>query len=311
MRLAGSENSAIGREREDKMRIFTQKHGFIEMEPTLIDPGLARELLTGNTENRKISKAVVNRYKSEIELNKWDLTHQGILIGRDGLVIDGQHRLHAIVEAGKSVNMYIYYSEDVTSPLGLMIDKNYYRKSHWIYDKKKRDWSVAACFCTVLKNKNKQDYCTDTRNSDHEVLQICDAIEEYGSMVGYTSRKHLTTSSIRGGIIAAMIAHRALPIKLEKIAAQYMCLYGEKYTEMEPATAELHKYIKRQTEAGSRVMVKPRRPSSDIFVRSFLAFMEPARRSIAIKDETFNKIYKRIQAILRLYFIDNMGVSLV
>lgn len=61
MRLAGSENSAIGREREDKMRIFTQKHGFIEMEPTLIDPGLARELLTGNTENRKISKAVVNR----------------------------------------------------------------------------------------------------------------------------------------------------------------------------------------------------------------------------------------------------------
>src|SRR5262249_29433317 len=42
--------------------------------------------------------------------NNWKLTHQGICFDANGFLIDGQHRLHAIVMAGKSVQMIVAHN---------------------------------------------------------------------------------------------------------------------------------------------------------------------------------------------------------
>jgi len=57
-------------------------------------------LLSMNVENRNIRSRVVERYKRDIEAGRWHLTNQGIGISSDGILIDGQHRLVAIKEAG-------------------------------------------------------------------------------------------------------------------------------------------------------------------------------------------------------------------
>ncbi|GGQ53922.1 hypothetical protein GCM10010195_06630 [Kitasatospora griseola] len=46
---------------------------------------------------------------------EWKLTHQGIAFDENGALVDGQHRLHAIIEANVSVKMLVVYglSEDV------------------------------------------------------------------------------------------------------------------------------------------------------------------------------------------------------
>lgn len=61
---------------------------------------LVDTLLSMNTKNRNIKKSVVDKYKRDIEAGNWKLTNQGIGISSNGVLIDGQHRLYAIKEAG-------------------------------------------------------------------------------------------------------------------------------------------------------------------------------------------------------------------
>lgn len=69
-------------------------------ETKTISPEEAAELPTRNESNRPLSKTVVSGFASAMRRGEWKLTHQGIALGQDGQVVDGQHRLSAIVESG-------------------------------------------------------------------------------------------------------------------------------------------------------------------------------------------------------------------
>lgn len=49
----------------------------------------------------------VTEYAKEMRAGRWKSTHQGIAIGWDGKVVDGQHRLLAVIESGVSVEMLV------------------------------------------------------------------------------------------------------------------------------------------------------------------------------------------------------------
>jgi hypothetical protein len=57
-------------------------------------------LLAANEGNRNIRPAVVARYEHDIATGNWHLTGQGISVGEDGMLIDGQHRLQAMRNCG-------------------------------------------------------------------------------------------------------------------------------------------------------------------------------------------------------------------
>lgn len=69
----------------------------------LVTPALAAEWLKSNTRNRSIDLDAVDRLVEVIKSGGWRTTHQGIAIGSDGTLYDGQHRLRAIVKAGVPV----------------------------------------------------------------------------------------------------------------------------------------------------------------------------------------------------------------
>jgi len=66
-----------------------------------IDPIMAKELLAGQHKNRNISPFSVNRYKEFMQSNQWVMNGEPIIFGGNKL-IDGQHRLTACIQAGKS-----------------------------------------------------------------------------------------------------------------------------------------------------------------------------------------------------------------
>ena len=49
----------------------------------------------------------VNHLATLIKNGEFTLTHQGIAFDEDGNLIDGQHRLHAIIKAGIAVKMEV------------------------------------------------------------------------------------------------------------------------------------------------------------------------------------------------------------
>lgn len=72
-----------------------------------VTPAVAQEWLKLNKNNRRISQSVIDAYASDMRAGAWRLTHQGIAFAADGTLIDGQHRLHAIVKAGFPVMMSV------------------------------------------------------------------------------------------------------------------------------------------------------------------------------------------------------------
>jgi len=69
---------------------------------------MAAAYLEKNLErNRPLSASTVARYAAEMQHGHWMLTHQGIAFDDAGHLIDGQHRLHAIVKSGVGVDMAV------------------------------------------------------------------------------------------------------------------------------------------------------------------------------------------------------------
>lgn len=72
-----------------------------------ITPEKAAELLKANTRNRKLRQSLVDLYASDMKAGLWLQTHQGIAINCDGTILDGQHRLAAIVASGVTITMLV------------------------------------------------------------------------------------------------------------------------------------------------------------------------------------------------------------
>lgn len=78
----------------------------MEVAMTKITPELAEVWLGKNAEfQRKLRQSIVNRYARDMERGEWVPTHQGVAFDCKGRLIDGQHRLAAIVKSGVSIEM--------------------------------------------------------------------------------------------------------------------------------------------------------------------------------------------------------------
>ena len=87
------------------------------MKPTItvekVTPAKALEYLKMNVNNyRKLSKAKVAVYAKDMAENRWVLNGETIVFAENGILLDGQHRLAAIVQSGKTVEMTVVRGVD-------------------------------------------------------------------------------------------------------------------------------------------------------------------------------------------------------
>ena len=73
----------------------------------VITPSMAAQMLSANPINRKKRQGWINDLSDLILRGEWKCTHQGIAISKSGYLLDGQHRLEAIVKSGASVPMSV------------------------------------------------------------------------------------------------------------------------------------------------------------------------------------------------------------
>lgn len=74
-----------------------------------ISPKDATEWLRCNRSNRPIRKKHIEFLANEINSGNWQVNGQPIVIADDEQVLDGQHRLFAIIEAGKAIQSLVVY----------------------------------------------------------------------------------------------------------------------------------------------------------------------------------------------------------
>jgi len=73
----------------------------------IVTPGMAAEFLKKNGVNRPIRNTHVNGYAQVIREGGFKTTHQGLAFAFNGTLLDGQHRLLAIIKSGIAVEMMI------------------------------------------------------------------------------------------------------------------------------------------------------------------------------------------------------------
>jgi hypothetical protein len=73
----------------------------------LVTPAIAQSFLQKNTDNRSKRGWWSTSLASAIKRGEWITSHQGVAFDCTGKLIDGQHRLQAIVEANTAVNMLV------------------------------------------------------------------------------------------------------------------------------------------------------------------------------------------------------------
>ena len=80
---------------------------FFEMHT--ITPELAQIMLGQNTHNRKLRVSRTQSIAAAMAEGRWKPSHQGIAFSREGVLLDGQHRLEGVVEADAEVVMPVSF----------------------------------------------------------------------------------------------------------------------------------------------------------------------------------------------------------
>lgn len=78
----------------------------------LVTPQMAEIYLEKNSINRRVRPGVVRRYATTMANDKWMLTPESVCFDTSEVLLNGQHRLKAIVESGCSVAMMIVRGVD-------------------------------------------------------------------------------------------------------------------------------------------------------------------------------------------------------
>jgi hypothetical protein len=86
----------------------------MRLEQEEMTPKRARDLLEASLgqKQRALANGRVERIAHSIVEGQWKVTHQGIALSPEGYILDGQHRLAAIVRANIPVTMMVAYDAD-------------------------------------------------------------------------------------------------------------------------------------------------------------------------------------------------------
>lgn len=81
----------------------------------LVTPQIATDLLATQTRNRPLSDAQVSAFAEIMRAGRWSDSNDLICVTAGGVLINGQHRLSAVVKSGVSVWMDVKFNADPAS----------------------------------------------------------------------------------------------------------------------------------------------------------------------------------------------------
>lgn len=195
------------------------KAGLPSMSYLLIEigPQEAFWLLSKNIGNRNMERVTVEKYATEMRLGKWNSGHDSpIVMGKDFVLRNGQHRLKAVVRSGKRVRFSFQYMPELESCLVRGWDDGRVR-TLGDYTGNTEFAATVNCMCQFMMRGigavTRQLQIDVSVAVEPERTMLC----EYQS----PSKSHYNKPCIRAGFLLAMVA---FPTYSMKIAQQLKCL---------------------------------------------------------------------------------------
>jgi hypothetical protein len=143
-----------------------------------ITPTKAEAWLEANTANRPLSRPTVRAFAEAMKRGEWIVTHQGIAFDTNGVLVDGQHRLAAIIEADLPVELTVF--TDVAEGAFDVLDTGKRRNAADVLaiEGEKSSTMLAAMVRTVWLYENRPDLNWSggaAGVTNHQIVQTLDA----------------------------------------------------------------------------------------------------------------------------------------
>ena len=84
----------------------------LQVEVEVISPEQAEAYLENNAKHRKIKEKKVDAYMQEMQDGKWRLNGKVLIFDANGRLLNGQHRLSAVVKSGVSLTTLVVRGVD-------------------------------------------------------------------------------------------------------------------------------------------------------------------------------------------------------
>ena len=178
-----------------------------------VTPKQAIHWLESNTRNRPVKQSHVNRLAKEILENRWQLSHQGIAFDTTGLLLDGQHRLWAIIEADRPARLRVFFNEPVENTR--VVDAGERRSNLDIMTMTGQVGDVSAKHLATLRAMLAGQSARSSRMSVGEESKL---YKKHAEAIEF-AMQHLGASSIKG---VATATTRAV------VARAYYSVHGSK-----------------------------------------------------------------------------------
>jgi hypothetical protein len=207
------------------------------MEWVCVTPEYAAALLQRNANNRNLRSTVVDHYAEQMKRNEWKATHQAIAVGADGNVIDGQHRLSAIVKSGLSHWFWLCTYDYANTAMGLPIDLQARRNAADILQQDRRVTEVASIICRLMLIGVYRSVAVD---------KVRDVLEAFGSTIKLVNNAapqkcmRRNASPVRAAVVLRLHHADSEEIR-EAILRQYTAFVGLNFDQCWPSTQSLIK----------------------------------------------------------------------
>jgi hypothetical protein len=169
----------------------------------LITPQIAKRYLEKNN-NRKVKWRHVASLARIIIRGEWVLTPHGIAFGPSGELLDGQHRLLAVIESGVSV--YMRVSRNVAVEAMIAIDTM--QKTRTVMDASRLAYGVDLNKDEIAVLNTLNDLVGPTRMlfSHQQMIDLHKLFKEgveWVLSVSYTSQKGISVAAVRSAMLMA------------------------------------------------------------------------------------------------------------
>lgn len=238
-----------------------------------ISPKYAAYLLEQNIGNRQIGQHRVRMYARDMQAGNWQLTHQGILLGKDGIVIDGQHRLHAVLLSGCSVPMMVCVDENIESARNCMVDLQMPRSAAFIIGKSTNLVGVANLAIELSEGNGKT-----SNASIYEKERSINIVDPYFHQLMNGSKSTAKNITVAPVMLGAII--NIAKSKSDYAIEQFNYMRTAEFVKLSPMTSSFYRQI-----AIDRI--KTSRP--ELFARAFRAFDVSRKNTtkLQVKDIDF------------------------
>jgi len=97
----------------------------IKWEQVNINPMIATEMLKKNSANRTLGTCISSKYAKDMIDGNWQLlpSSMAISINEEGVLLDGQHRLNAVIKANKEIPFLVFTLSEAENAQECMFDQ--------------------------------------------------------------------------------------------------------------------------------------------------------------------------------------------